>query len=126
MAFSYAILGSVLGGFVVTDPSADATGDNDVLAASANLTVRSIEIDNTLGATAVYLKLYDNAAPVIGTTAANEVLPCPAGQKVTYVFGQANPLDLGTALSYACTQGANTADTTNPASAVRVTITADP
>lgn len=126
MAFSYAILGSVLGSFVVSDPSADATGDNDVLAASANLTVRSIEIDNSLGSTAVYLKLYDNAAPTIGTTAPNETLPCPAGKKITYVFGYTNPLELATALSYACTQGAGTSDTTNPSAAVPIVITADP
>lgn len=123
MSFTYSIIGATLGDFIVEDTAADATGDNNVLSASANLTVRSIEIDNTLGSVAVYFKLYDNASPTIGTTAADDVLFCPAGKKITEVYTE--PLDLNTALSYACTQGASTSDSTSPAANVPIVIVAD-
>jgi len=66
----------------------------------------------------VWVKLYDNAAPVVGTTPSDWVLKVPAGVRRVSSFTQG--LDFSTAISFAVVAGAAEANTTAPASAVAI------
>jgi len=79
-------------------------------------------VDNSLNAATSYLKLYNDAGPVVvGTTVPTLVIPATLGQteRWTNLDGYA----FATALSFACvTDGGGTAGTTSPASNVTVRI----
>ena len=108
---------SPLGANVITDASADATAANDVTGAAS--TMYYFEVDNTLNVGAAsFLKLYDHAAPTIGTTDPLLILRAAAGTLEYFIVPQG--VTPATALSYACVTTAGTAGTGNPANAVTI------
>lgn len=109
----------------VFSDSAMGAGVDAVKASSA--VVYSVLIDNTLnGGAACYVKLFNLASGsvVVGTTAPDEVIYVPAGQKVTHLlYTGANPgKTFGAALSAICVTTGGTGGSVAPASNVSVTI----
>lgn len=106
---------------LIKQTSATATADTDVLNAPG--TVFHVEIDNTGNAAQdVFLKLYDNAAPTVGTTSPDVVLKCRQGTKRIWTCTDGELF--ATAISFACVTAGGTAGTTSPGSAVPVKILA--
>ena len=103
---------------IVKDTDANATSENDVKAGAA--TLYFVEIDNGLNATAVYLKLYNAAAPTVGTTVPDMILRCPGSSKFRMAIPEG--ISFGTGVSFACVTGAGTAGTTGPTNDVAVII----
>jgi|SRR6267378_2519133 len=105
------------------DSSAGATAVN---VKGSSTTAYAVYIDNTLNAAISYFKMYNNAAPTIGTTAPDEIIMVAASSKITIPLQTGNPPVPGkvfaTALSYACVTAGGTAGTTAPTSAVPVEI----
>ena len=87
MAVTVTPLSNPLATKLVKDTDSDATGENDVLSGSG--TVYLIKVDNTGNGSAVYTKIYDAAAPTIGTTAPDFILKTPAS--VTPNFSLCSP-----------------------------------
>ena len=111
---------SLVSGLKIVRDSALSAVDADTVSGAA--TIYIISIDNTANAaTTVYVKLYNAAAPTLGTTAPDIIIPVIGGStvKVIYTGGCA----FATALSIACTTTAGTAGTTAPASGVAVAVT---
>lgn len=84
-------------------------------------------VDNTAnGGAATYVKLYNLASGsvVVGTTAPDEIIYVPGGQKITHIFYTgANPgKTFSVALSAIAVTTGGTAGSTSPVSAVPVTI----
>ena len=104
----------------VLDSDCDATAENDVRSGAA--TVFYVFIDNTANTAISYFKAWNNAAPTVGTTAPDMVLPCPASARITYWFGGEGMATFATALSIACVTTAGTAGTTSPTNDVTVRI----
>lgn len=111
---------SVYSGLVIyKQTDANAGANNNITASTA--TVYCVIIDNTGNPTqSVHTKLYDNAAPTVGTTVPDEIMLCQGGALRAYFFPDG--LAFGTALSFACTQEAGTGGTTDPTADVTVTI----
>lgn len=121
MAVTVSTLGTPISGSkLITDADADGTSENDVLAGAA--TVYNVEVDNSLNAAASFLKLYDAAAPTIGTTAPDYIFRVAASVSRTFVITAG--IAFATGLSYACTTAGGTAGTTSPTSNVIVRIVA--
>lgn len=79
-----------------------------------------IEIDNTANvADPVFVKIYDDAAPTVGTTDEDWILKADAGKKIPYAMP--NPPAF-TALSLAAVKEKATTGTTSPANNVKVNI----
>ena len=90
-----------------------------VITGSAS-TVYTVEIDNSANNSAVvYVKLYNDGAPTVGTTDPWCILRAPAGAKTT---NHTNGMTFGAALAMACTTEAGTAGTTSPSGAVGVRV----
>jgi len=89
--------------------------------------VYSVIVDNTLNASATYVKLYNLASGsvTVGTTVPDEVILVPASVIVTHVMytGAAAGKTFGTALSAAAVTAGGTAGVTSPSSAASVTVT---
>lgn len=97
----------------------NATSVDDAGGAT-NTTIFSIEIDATANTGEdVYFKLYDNAAPTVGTTAPNMVLKQLAGTKKTWVCKRGQVF---TDVSVACVQEPGQGGTTSPSGVVDVDI----
>jgi hypothetical protein len=88
--------------------------------------VYSVTIDNTLNASASYVKLWNLASGsvTLGTTAPDSVIFVPGSALVTetYFVGAAQGKTFATALSAACVTTGGTAGTTPPSSNVIVSI----
>jgi len=105
----------------VLQTSATATADNNVVNAPA--TVFMIDVDNTANlAEEVYVKLYNDAAPTVGTTAPDMVIMTRRGVRRGVAIPEGTLFD--TALSFACVTTGGTVGTTNPSNAVVVRILA--
>mgnify|MGYP001589379178 CR=1 FL=1 len=100
---------------LIYDSDADGTSEADMTGTSGVLYV--VDIDNTANAAASYVKLYDAAAPTIGTTAPDWIFKVAASVRrvlaITEGFAFTN-------LSMACVTAGGTAGTTNPTSNVAV------
>ena len=104
---------------VIRDTDAAGTANNNVNGAAAVL--YEAIIDNSANAAQkVYLKLYDNAAPTIGTTAPNMIVPVPGGATVSLAVPEG--VSFATALSYACVTTGGTGGATDPTSNVILTL----
>lgn len=103
---------------IIADADADETAENNVNDGAA--TIYAITIDNAANAAIEYLKLYNNAAPTIGTTDPDMILMVTASVARTYVFKTGN--NFATALSYGAVTAAGTAGVTGPTSAMLVKI----
>lgn len=107
---------SPVGNKLVVDTDCNATAKNSVTGAAG--TAYQIDIDNSGNAIeAVFFKIYDNAAPTVGTTAPDFIIKVPANQR----RGMAIPegLDFNN-LSIACVTAGGTAGITDPSVAVTV------
>ncbi|APU88968.1 hypothetical protein Rctr197k_171 [Virus Rctr197k] len=114
MALSITPQASPLATRLVEETAATSTAENNVTGAAGSLYM--VDVDNPNG-TVVYLKIYDNAAPTIGTTPADWVFRIPASARRTFAM----PLGLAfTALSFAVVTGADQASVAAPASGVLV------
>jgi hypothetical protein len=119
MTLSVSTQVSPVGTKLTRQTDADENANNDVTNTSG--TIYQVQIDNTGNAdNAAYLKIYDDAAPTVGTTAPDFIFKAPISQTRDYVI----PLggDFTTALSFACVISGGTAGTTGPTSAVTVRI----
>lgn len=77
-----------------------------------------IDVDNTANSdNAAYFKVYDDAAPVVGTTAPDFILKVPVNQRRSMVIPDG--LDF-TDLSFACVISGGTAGVTPPTNPVVV------
>lgn len=107
-----------VGAKLTVDTDANATAQTSVTGASG--TIYMVEIDNSGNSdNACYLKIYDDAAPVVGTTAPTHIFCMLVNQSKTLVFPDG--LDF-TNLSYACVISGGTSGTTAPTNAVTVKI----
>jgi hypothetical protein len=103
---------------IFADADADSTSENNVNDGAA--TIYAVTIDNTVNAAVEYLKLYNNAAPTVGTTDPDMILFITANAVRTFVFKTGN--NFATALSYAMVTAGGTGGTTGPTSDVLVKI----
>ena len=101
---------------LIRDTDADATSENDVNSGAA--TLYGIKADNSANSAASFVKLYNNAAPTVGTTAPDIILKVK-GSKIRRVLFPKG-IAFGTALSYACVTTGGTGGTSNPTSDVKV------
>lgn len=114
MALSVTPQASPLAARLVEETAANATSKNNVTGAAGIL--YSIDIDNP-NASPVYLKIYDNAAPTVGTTPADWVIKIAASSRRAMAFH----LGLAfSALSFAVVTGADQANVTSPSTGVLV------
>lgn len=104
----------------IEDTAANATSEDDVLTGIA--TVYKIVINNAANSAASFLKLYNNVAPTVGTTAPDGIIKVSAGDTRTIIIPKG--WSFPTALSFACVTAGGTAGITGPASAVNVKILA--
>lgn len=106
---------SPLAARLVVETAASATANANVTGASGVLYFA--DIDNSANVAAVYLKLYNNAAPTVGTTPADWVLRVAPSVRRSVVIPEGFAF---TALSFAVVTGASEDDTTSPANPVIV------
>lgn len=119
MTVSTTPLNSPLGAAIIVDTDVTATAVNNVRGAPS--TVYVIEGDNTLNGSESFIKIYNLAAPIVGTDPPYISIPLPANGtgKWNNLAGKA----LSVALSYACvTNGGGTAGTSSPSSDVTLRI----
>ena len=105
---------------LVEQTAAGASANTNVVGAPC--TLYTVDVDNTANVAAVYVKLYDSAAPTVGTTNPDVVLLLPAGERRQYVMPEG--VAFATALSFACVTAGGTPGTVSPSSPVIVRILA--
>lgn len=96
--------------------TATAVADDNVTGSPDTLYL--LDVDNTANGSAVFVKFWDNAAPVVGTTAADYVYKVPASVRRQWVITQG--VAFAVAISFACVTGAAEANTTSPGNPVIV------
>ena len=119
MALSVTTLAGQLGGTEIYQSSATGVADANLAAAGE---IRVVEVDNTANTSIAYVKLYDSAAPTVGTTAPNWQFIAPITSKVTYTCPNGSAF---TNLSLACVTLPGTpgvSPTHDPTNAVTVRI----
>ena len=100
--------------------SADVNATACTNATGASGVLYLVDIDNTGNALeTVYLKVYDNAAPTVGTTDPDWVLKVKGGERKTYAVPDGIAFD--NAPSFAAVQSAGTPGTTGPTNPIPVT-----
>ena len=115
MALSVSTQVSPVGSKLVVETSAGATADNNVLGTAG--VIYMIDVDNASNGAASYLKVYDNAAPVVGTTPPDLIVRVAAGVRRSLVVPEGMAY---AAVSFACVTAGGTAGTTAPTAAVTV------
>lgn len=114
MALSVTPQSSPLASKLVEETAAGPTPKNNVTGGPGSLYM--VDVDNP-NVAAVYLKVFDNAAPTVGTTPADLVVRVAAGSRRTMAL----PLGFAfTALSFAVVTGAAEANVGAPVSNVAV------
>ena len=113
MAISTITLASISGGLLHSNDDVDETSDSVDSGAG---TLWAIEVDNTGNAAVTFVKLYNNGAPTVGTTAPDFIFAVPASVSRAIIFPQG--FAYSTALSIAAVTAAGTAGTTGPTSLV--------
>lgn len=107
-----------VGSKLITQTEATEVADNNVTGAAGSMF--QLDVDNTANAdNPAYLKIYDTAAPVVGTTAPDFILRVPVNQRRSIVIPDGWDF---LALSFACVISGGTAGTTPPTSAVIVKV----
>ncbi len=117
MTLSVSTQVSPVGSNLIKETSAGATANNDVTGTSG--TIYMIEVDNAANSSSSFMKIYDDAAPTIGTTVPDHVFRVPANQVRQIVCP--GGMDFSN-LSFAVVTAGGTMGTTSPASAVVVAI----
>ena len=114
--------GSVAGSYIGTSIIEDATANSTAETADASGgTLYQVYIDNSGNTSAVYVKVYANASPTVGTTSPDFIFPAAANQTVQFDFPEG--VAYVTALTFACVTTAGTGGTTCPANNVVVRLT---
>lgn len=82
---------------LIVETAAGSAANINVLGVSASIYM--VEVDNTANSAASYLKIYNNAAPSVGSTAPDVILMASASSvlRVVYPGGLVMPI-----LSFAC------------------------
>jgi len=120
MSLSVSTQVSPVGSKLIVETAAGATANNNVTGAAG--TLYTVDIDNTGNAdTDAYVKIYNTAAPVVGTTAPDLILEAPANQRRDFVIPQGWDF---ASLSFACVVSPGTAGATAPAVSVPVRMVA--
>lgn len=127
MAVTLSNVANPLGTLLITDTETNGVAEENVTGGTG--TIYSVQIDNTLNTSNVYVKIADNAmaATTSEDQTPNWVYYAPAGKTVTYACPGGSPF--GTALSFwgtsvkASYAGQNETQT-NPTNAVTVKILA--
>ncbi len=113
MALSVTQQADPLAAKLVLQTSATATADNNVTGSAT--TVFLIDIDNTANAAQpVYLKLYNDNAPSVGTTSPDCVYMVAGGVRRAYAITEG--VAFSTGLSLACVVTGGTSGATGPSS----------
>lgn len=122
MAVSTQQLGNAIGTKYLITTDADETADNDIDSTNAPHTVHEIFVDNTNNSdNPAYGKLYDSAAPTVGTTDPVFIVRAAKSKKIR-VWTTAGLGHVMTDVSAAAVTTAGTAGTTGPTSAVTVKV----
>lgn len=95
------------GAAVVIDTLVAATA---VVVKASSAVLHSLQLDNSAVAAATFLKLYNNAAPTIGTTAPDAIFMIPANATISVAIP--GGVTFATALSYAAVTTGGTAGVT--------------
>lgn len=120
MALSVSTQVSPVGTKLVVETAAGATPANSVTGAAGTLYM--VEVDNTANpADPAYLKVYNDPAPVVGTTPPDLILHVPVNQRRDFVVPAGWDFS---ALSFACVTSPGTAGSTAPANPVVVRMVA--
>ena len=105
-----------VGSKLVVDTDADETVNTSVTGAAGN--IYQIDIDNTANAdNSAFLKIYDDAAPVVGTTPPDHIMKVPVSQRRGMVIPDGLAFN---DLSFAVVISGGTSGTTGPTSSVIV------
>ena len=121
MAVASQNLDLVSGLTIVRDTDADGTSESNINTGAGILHL--VRLDNTANASqAVFLKLYNNTGPTIGTTVPDVVLRAAGGAVVQMAIMQGG-VSFGTGISFACVTAGGTGGTTSPTSDVVVALT---
>lgn len=116
MSLSTTPLGGPVGNQIVTDTALGSAPDTNVR--NGPTSVFSIDIDNTLNSGPVWVNLYDNVAPTVGTTAPDFVYRVGAGLREPFVCTNGSAFLVG--LSMAAVNSAG--GTISPTLAVKVSV----
>ncbi len=103
---------------IIRDADCNEVSENNINDGAA--TIYAITLDNSANAAVSFLKLYNSAAPTVGTTDPDMILKIAASVSRTFVFKTGN--SFATALSYAAVTAGGTAGVTGPTSDVIVNI----
>ena len=117
MTLSTTVQASPLAGRIITQTSAIATADTNVTGAAGSV-LHLVDVDNTGNVAATYLKLFNAAAPTVGTTAPDMIFMVPAS--VRRVFPIMEGVTFSVAISLCAVTAGGTAGTTSPTNPVVV------
>ena len=81
-----------------------------VVAKASSAVLHALELDNSAVAAVTYFKLYNNAAPVVGTTAPDAIIMIPANATISVAIP--GGVTFATALSYVAVTTGGTAGVT--------------
>ena len=122
MALSVSTQVSPVASKLAVQTSATSTADADVFGGAA--TIFMVDVDNALNpAQDVYLKLWNDAGPTVGTTPPDFIFFLPQGVRRQLVLTEGLAFD--TAVSFACVTVGGTTGTTSPTAAVVVRVVAN-
>lgn len=120
MSLSVSTQVSPVGSKLIVETDAGATPDNNVTGAAGALYM--VDVDNTANTNdPAYLKVYNDPAPVVGTTAPDLIFLVGVNKRRSFVVPEGWSF---TALSFACVTTPGTAGTTGPTSDVVVRMVA--
>ena len=101
---------------LVVDTDANAVPKTSVTGAAGS--IFQVDVDNSgNGDNAAYLKIYDDPAPTVGTSAPAQIVKCPVNTRLAWVCPDGLAFN---DLSFAVVIEPGTAGTTAPTSAVTV------
>jgi len=89
---------------------------------SATTGIHAIRINNKANSVPSYLKLWNAAAPTVGTTVPNLVMRALGGEDLIWTFGDGGLTSFTTAVTGACVTTGGTGGTVSPTNAVTVDI----
>lgn len=115
MTLSVSTQVSPIGSKLIAETYAGATPSNNVTGSSGALFM--VDIDNALNSVSSYLKVYDSASPVVGTTPPDLIFAVGPSIRRSFVLPEGWAF---TNLSFACVTAGGTAGSSSPASAVLV------
>jgi hypothetical protein len=116
MTLSVSTQAAPVGSKLIKETEATETPDNDVTGAAGSL--YQLDVDNSGNSdNAAYLKIYDDAAPVVGTSAPDFIFKVPVNQRRNLVIPDGWDFNN---LSFACVTAGGTAGTTPPTNPVEV------